>query len=139
MFLNEEKKPFHALSGDDMKVVVDAIHKRIPVQIWELNRWFGVGVGNHDIHMSIIYRVPGRPDEIDWSAVHPDYNYMARDENGEVWLHLEKPSKHSDCWVSGGGLWIIQNISVDCVFSSYKNNGLPWDQSLVMRPGVQGE
>lgn len=70
------------------------------------------------------------PDSIDWSHVAARFTFMARDENGEVYLYDHKPAII-------GRAWIVQNDTV-CVsadrFSSLRVGTIDWSKSLVERP-----
>ena len=80
------------------------------------------------------YRVkpeaPAEPDTIDWSHVNANYNYMARDWDGEAYLYPGEPYMHS----SGEGYWVGENYTDALVFSSHRKGTLSWDKSLVKRP-----
>lgn len=76
-----------------------------PPSIWfdcDTNRVPDWSWGYHD------YRVkPSTPDTIDWSHVHPDYNYMARNSNGLCYLFKNRPEIKEFYWSAGVGvLWI---------------------------------
>lgn len=79
----------------------------------------------------VAYRIKPEPVEmpsIDWSHVHPDYKWLAVDENDSPHLFTEEPEKCRCCWDSdfgGAGTWM---------FSSYKRGNVAWDKSLVKRP-----
>lgn len=74
----------------------------------------------------------GTKDEIDWSHVAPEYNWMARDEDGEPCLYHDKPwlDEMDDHWSAD----LCNTISVANSFSSYKRGTCDWRDSLVRRP-----
>lgn len=93
---------------------------------WDTNRIPDWSWGYHD------YRVkPSTPDTIDWSHVHPDYNYMARDANGSCYLFKNRPEIKVATWLSG---FAMRWRSVD-THASYKRGTTDWKDSLVIRPG----
>lgn len=80
-----------------------------------------------------IYRV--KPDEVipdsfDWS--HAKFNYVARDEDGKVYGYDEAPKRGMRYWSSLDGTFHLADS-----FTSYKKGNLPWDQSLICRPGFE--
>lgn len=97
--------------------------------------WVTVGGTQFDNWETHDYRIkpaePVVPDTIDWSAVHPRFNFMARDEDDQVWLFIGEPKLRE-----GEGFW--ESTSGDAcrgdTLASYKNGGLPWYESLVARP-----
>lgn len=75
------------------------------------------------------------PDEIDWSHVHPDYNFMARDSDDRARLYKWPPTLNL-----GGGVWDYDTLTGEPIdplmasgFASYKRGTLEWDVSLVER------
>lgn len=71
-------------------------------------------------------------DSIDWSHVHPDFNYMARDSNGDVYLYEEKPYT-KDTYRQ----WTTFDGKTECcnVFASLRiDENCHWRNSLVERP-----
>ena len=43
-----------------------------------------------------------------------DYNYLARDDNGEVWLFKSRPTKHCGLWKDPDhNVWLKINIDYD--------------------------
>lgn len=79
----------------------------------------------------ITYRArpaPLVPDTICWEHVAPEWKFMARDEDGTVWLCDGIPSKFGDTW--GGAPNDIRAVA----FASYKRGTVAWQDSLVERP-----
>lgn len=77
------------------------------------------------------YRVkPSEPvdDYINWDHVSGMFNFMARDNNGDVFLYKNKPELLDFVWTEHGGF-----INVE-MFSSFKVGNKPWNESLVKRP-----
>jgi hypothetical protein len=79
-----------------------------------------------------IYRIapePLIPDSINWDHVAPEYNYMARDEDGGAVLFRRPPQQHLRQW---GGFAFCGNAQD---FTSYRRGTVDWKDSLVIRPG----
>lgn len=77
------------------------------------------------------YRIAKTPDTINWDHVAPEFKYMVRDPDGEVYLYKNVPVLNRDCWSS------------DCIASdaeshaSYRKGTVDWKESLVIRPGCE--
>lgn len=78
------------------------------------------------------YRTVATPDSIDWDAIKPEFDYMARDESGEAWVYDCKPNVGAD----GYGFSGTNCVRVDNLLSSYRRGTFPWEKSLVIRPGA---
>ena len=74
-------------------------------------------------------RVKVIPDIIDWSHVHEKYNWMARDDEGDVWLYDTIPGLSGDVWTLQG-----VDIAKANDFASYRQGSQDWKDSLVKRP-----
>lgn len=85
------------------------------------------------------YRVkPATTDRIDWGAVKPEFRYMARDEDGKVFVFTMKPTRNDEQWMNcdkNGNMGIA--IQVDRVLSSCIPGGADWTESLVSREGEE--
>lgn len=100
------------VDGQEIEVVITDWSMLSPMPLWN---WEKQG-----------YRIAQTPDSIDWSHVVPEWKYMARDLNGEVWFYKEKP----DCWTTQWGGEPIRATS----HASYKRGTVDWKDSLVVRP-----
>ena len=76
----------------------------------------------------IEYRIKETPDTIDWSHVHPDYNWMARGPNGATFFSEIQPALEAVNWV----VHINGSTSAKGV-ASYKRGTCDWKDSLVER------
>lgn len=80
------------------------------------------------------YRVaPVVPDSFDFSHLADKFNFVARDEDGEVYAYEDKPRLSRGFWDTDSG----EYIRVNNFFASYRNNGCDWKESLLVRPGYQ--
>ena len=73
------------------------------------------------------YRIATIPDSINWDHVAPEWKWMARDEDGYVYLFTEEPRLKTDAWGSSG-------YAVALCLSSYTRGTVDWQHSLVRRP-----
>lgn len=77
---------------------------------------------------AVSYRVKSAvQDYINWSHVHEDFKYMARDEDGRAYLYKGFPHRSETSWSFVG----YQAVGA---FSSYKQGDTDWKDSLVHRP-----
>lgn len=83
-------------------------------------------VWNWDEHE---YRIAVTQDSIDWSHVHKDFNWMARDTTGEAWLFSTKPNHNGEVWYT-----ILGTYAEAEPFASYRRGTCDWRDSLVERP-----
>ena len=74
------------------------------------------------------YRIAATPDTIDWSHLAPEWRFVARDKNGLAWAYINKPDLKSAAWCAKG------EYGSRVTTPSFRNNGMPWDQSLIERP-----
>lgn len=104
-------------------------------RITNAGRWLGTQTRSPCIDLDGIYRLVRPkpiPDSIDWSVFTDDVVFMARDGDGKVYAYTSLPEKVYDYWVPKRGSEVkVNNLS------SYKRGTLPWDQSLVWRPGYE--
>lgn len=101
------------------------------IQQWDVTKW--TDDHNPTWWPTAIYRIKPEeaiPDSFDWS--HATFNYVARDAEGEVYGFDATPIKHKETWVRSKGTLYRANA-----FASYKKGNLPWDQSLICRPGYK--
>ena len=65
---------------------------------------------------------------IDWSHVSAEYNYLAQDANGDVYLYGEKPPRLKTIWN------MVSPYISATAFTSYVPGTCDWTDSLVKRP-----
>ena len=85
---------------------------------------------------AMIYRVkpaPFTPPSIDWSHVSGDFNWLAVDRDGRAWLSGEKPTMRSTYWSAPTRHYPAN------VFASFDPGTVDWRDSLIMRPGYEGD
>lgn len=77
---------------------------------------------------------------INWDHVAKVYNWLAFDEDGSPWVFDTKPYICDDenaCWASKS---YFEDSSVSVIaFTSYERGNCDWKDSLVCRPGYDGE
>lgn len=82
----------------------------------------------------LCYRV--KPEEpintIDWSLIHPDYNHLAKDANGEWWLYIDTPTPERNSWE---GNTRIRSFPLDAI-TFFNPKEVDWKKSLISRPDI---
>ena len=76
---------------------------------------------------------PPIPDYIDWSHVHSDFKFMARDADGESLLYTDRPVCKGTWWRTNS---IEIGISKAEVFASFVRGTVDCADSLIERPRV---
>ena len=76
------------------------------------------------------YRIAVTKPSINWEHVHPDYKWMATDQNGRTFLYKSEPyiSRH---------LWVSEFHTPAASYASFIAGTCDWQDSLVVRPGVE--
>lgn len=124
-------KPFGELSIEEKLELHRAMYEGKPVQCWA-----GDTVGWADkiskaFRDSFTYRIAPEPEtdiELPWQVISPEYQWAARDADGNVWVYTSEPSvNYSRQWWDG-------IASRNCRFLSHKPGNKLWDQSLIKRP-----
>lgn len=92
-------------------------------------------IGNPSWNWGVLsYRV--KPEEItydtmDWSNIHEDYKYVARDRLGSVYLYVNHPSVSNNVWMpSTVGEYEKQ---LPRFFTGHKVGNCDWKDSLIKR------
>lgn len=84
----------------------------------------------------IYYRIKelSKPS-IDWSHVHSDYKYLARDRNDEVWVFSTEPRLNHDLWCIPTPPSTLA-VRISGLLRSFTPGECDWKDSLVQRPTV---
>lgn len=121
-----------------MQAYVDGETIECNIKHYEPVRWSIVGnpCWNFD---SLKYRIAKEtPDEVDWSHISDEFNWMARHEDNRASLFRSRPVRVDDV-----GFWLIPSRLTSGAsanhLKSYKRGTVDWKVSLVMRPGYQGD
>ena len=78
------------------------------------------------------YRIqpePLRDISLPWAALDDRWQWAARDETGEVWVHEELPDMGASFWRSSGIY-----LEVTDLFANFDPGNKPWSESLIRRP-----
>lgn len=119
-------KTFDEMSREEKLELLTAWVDGVPIEYLDS---FDVWVeSNHPVWGGTYYRVkPVVQDSINWSHVHEDFKYMARDGDGRVFLYKANPYRSETTWSFVG-------YQAASPFSSYKRGDTDWKDSLVCRP-----
>lgn len=123
---------FGDMTRKEQEALVIAYHlDKAPVE------YFGVGVwlrkDGGALRSDGRYRHAHTKPSVDWSHLSDDVVAIARDENGEGYTHTKKPRKGCEAWIHGGIMLRLDYLA------SYDPGTCPWEESLVMRPGYEGD
>ena len=78
--------------------------------------------------------LPAVPDFIPWGAVHQDFNFHTRDYDGSGAYYIRRPDIGETRWKLQGNKIVSSAATAGIIIGN-----LPWDQSLVCRPGWEGK
>lgn len=118
---------------DLMKVLADGHtveYKSIVGEEWFTVENFGFNITTLDDTLLHVYRIKTTKPSIDWSQVSDKYKYLARDEDGQVYLYVNKHVLKQNNW------WTLEDGDYDIasVFKSLDVGNCIWSESLVERP-----
>lgn len=125
----DECKPFGELSDAEKGALLLAHHEGKKIELLANCKHWTRATPDWSKHCT--YRIapePLIPDFIDWNHVAPEFNFMARDKNGRLYLFGGEPRPEDDMW-SGFG-----PAAKAHVFASYRRGTVEWKDSLVRRP-----
>ena len=101
----------------------------VEYRLAQSNEWAKTKTPSWD-YRNIEYRIAvKRPDSIDWSHVHPDYKWMARDCDGASLLFKSRPEHGKYSWSAG-----VEPPTAANGFASLVTGETDWKDSLVKRP-----
>lgn len=119
-----------SLDGRDIEFWSESRGKWVPT----LGGWYFDSRNlDKEIASSGKYRIKPTKPSIDWSHVHPNFKYLARDESGSVYLYTVKPYTLNMKW---DGQWNSKGGDI-CGASSHSSlivGNCHWSDSLVERP-----
>ena len=96
---------------------------------------FAIASIGNTANIYAILRKKSEPLTIDWSHVSSEFNYLAKDADGTVFIFAKRPNLHVREWSSIGARYAPAHH-----FASFKNSDIDWRESLVIRPGYdEGE
>ena len=118
---------------DLMKVLADG--HTVEVQSVIDDRWitikeFPFKVYKLDDELRFKHRIKPTKPSIDWSQVSDEFNYLARDKEGLVYLYGNKPKITEYDW------WFVDDVEFvsASAFKSVEIGNCDWTESLVERP-----
>lgn len=95
---------------------------------WSTVMEFRFDVTKLDDELLFEYRIKPTKPSINWGHVDPRYKYLARDENGNVYLYTEEPVKCVHIWDSDGGMACRADSHITLTVGN-----CDWTESLVER------
>lgn len=137
-FKNVEHISFEKAPKAAQELILDVLYGRVEGYILQHLSYINTNIGSwvdntsNNLFPKAAYRVikdTVKPS-INWDHVHTDYNYLAEDMKGYIYLYSHRPSL--------GGLVWCKNEGVQAEASSYSSlqiGGVDWKDSLIVRPG----
>lgn len=126
-------KPFGDLEREEQLALFEAWLDGNPIEFYNFSysQWFS---GEPMWDEQVIYRIKPVQPSIDWDHVHPDYKYLAIDNNGASHLFRYKPAiNNRSYWQAKNGIYMDNEIDAT-LFTSFKAGTCDWKDSLVERP-----
>lgn len=123
---------FYDLSDAEQGALLLAKHRGLTIEFWdEVGKWVKADDANKWVkaddakwHNITAYRIAPTPDTIDWSHLAPEWRFAKRDANQMPFLY----TAHPDLWSK------LTGARARVTTPSFRNKGMPWDQSLIERP-----
>lgn len=117
---------FQDLSDAEKGALLLAKHRGQKIEMyWPTSReWCVVDPAFNDL---CAYRIALTPDTIDWSHLAPEWRFVARDDDNSPLLYQARPERNAVSWAA-------YEPCARVTTPSYRNNGMPWEQSLIERP-----
>lgn len=117
----------NALAAQQQAIVAEL--KKLQAAGYELGPWAQVVV-----KLEVDYIA--KPPHINWDVVPREFNYLAADDDGSVYLYAHRPVPR------GGILWFSPRVYTDIsrrdrIRYGYVPGTCTWRDSLIVRPGVE--
>lgn len=131
-FLNENKIQFKDLTDEEKLLIINEKMKGNVELIRAGNDMWSVA-GISDITFNVIYRTkpkPAKKIDIPWQFIKPEFKWVAMDENGNIYLHVDKPVIRSFDWYTESDCRRIDHIYM----LNIDTTGVDWKTSLTQRP-----
>lgn len=127
-FLNENKRKFIDLTDEEKLLIINEKIKGNVELIRAGNDMWSVA-GISDITFNVIYRTkPTKKLDIPWQFIKPEFKWAAIDENGDIFLHIDKPVLGNSYWLNYAPCKRINDtVNID-------TTGVDWKTSLTQRP-----
>lgn len=123
----EDGYAVEAISRATLATQSNPVWLKVPTPIWD---WFDVA-----------YRIAVTKPSINWDHVSPDYNWLARDKSDgpdlNCFLYTGKPLLSP--WEERWGILASAKYASAEGFASLDRGTCDWKDSLVMRPGYEGD
>lgn len=124
-------KTFGSLSREEQLELFNAWLDGAEIECFDINREVWVYLETPTWYSGFVYRVIPTKPSIDWSAVHPDYKWLARDLDGEGYLYAAEPKLNGRKTYWENVVW--DQVSAK-ILTSYNPGTCDWKDSLVQRP-----
>jgi hypothetical protein len=137
------EKAFGLLSEEERNALASYLRSGGHVQRFnDHKKWESVQPAGAALHEHLTYRAapePPRPISCTlpgvpiWGLFDESVVALARDENGNLYAFQTVPEVVGSIW-HGSGYWEIARL-----ITAIDPGNMPWDESLIVRPGWEGE
>jgi hypothetical protein len=118
---------FKDLPEEEQRELVWHRHLSTPIEYLHQTDWVQAVPFGAMFNPTCAYRLALTQPSANWSHVHPDYNWLARDKDDCAYFYAASPTKVGDGW--------IEHFTFSAkAFTSYKPGTCDWKDSLVQRP-----
>lgn len=124
-------KKFGELSIDEKLELHRAMYEGKKLQYWSVDQLTWETKLSIQFAYSLVYRIAPEPEtdiELPWHVISPEYQWAARDGNGNLYVYPSKPSTY------GEDQWWYGYASRNCNHIIHKPGNKPWNKSLIKRP-----
>ena len=117
---------FRDLSDAEQGALLLAMHRGQMIEFFDATGewWLTPDAAFNDMSA---YRIAPTPDTIDWSHVAPEWRFAKRSASDTPFMFREDPRANKPVYFADGDIARVTT-------PSFRNNGMPWDQSLIERP-----
>lgn len=127
-FLNKDKRQFKDLTDEEKLLIINEKMKGNVEytlgSIWDK-------ASDFEIRFNYVYRTKPKPAkklDIPWQFIKPEFKWAAIDENGDIFLHIDKPVLGNSYWLNYAPCKRINDtVNID-------TTGVDWKTSLTQRP-----
>lgn len=127
-FLNKNKRQFKDLTDEEKLLIINEKIKG-NVELFRINPKVWSNAGKDSIAFYTVYRTkPTKKLDIPWQFIKPEFKWAAIDENGDIFLHIDKPVLGNSYWLNYAPCKRINDtVNID-------TTGVDWKTSLTQRP-----
>ena len=127
--MNENTHPplFRDLTDAEAGALLLAQHRGQTIEYFMCGAWRSLN--EPGFFGQFAYRIALTPDTVDWSHLDKEWKFITRDADQRKYQFTDEPIARNECWALQPN-----SLCARVTTPSFRNNGLPWEQSLIRRP-----